>query len=118
MEVIYDLHDRCCFINFRRLLKSNNGAIEEPRTGMALDEDSDLHSTVYTVSKSFKAPKVALILSKSVQLSLIVLQTVHEIVQAMNAWMSALHIIRPHSYEGELSPEIVLCFTVKFQRLC
>ena len=63
MQVIYDLHDRGCYINFRRLLKLNNGAVEEPKTGMALDEDADLHSTVYTVSKTFKPPKVRIVVT-------------------------------------------------------
>ena len=61
----------------------NNGAVEEPRTGMALDEDTDLYSTVYTVSKNFKSAK-----------------TVLEVVQGLQAWQAAIHIIRPHSYEA------------------
>ena len=32
--------------------------MEEPKTGMALDEDSDLYLTVYTMSKAFKPAKV------------------------------------------------------------
>ena len=30
---------------------------------MALDEDADLHSTVYTVSKTFKPPKVRIVVT-------------------------------------------------------
>ena len=30
---------------------------------MALDEDADLHSTVYTVSKTFKPPKVRMVVT-------------------------------------------------------
>ena len=82
-QVIFDLHDRCAFINYRRLLKVNNGAVEEPRTGMALDEDTDLYSTVYTVSKTFKSAK-----------------SVFEVVQGLQAWQAAIHLIRPHSYEA------------------
>ena len=77
-KVVWDLHDRGGFVEVKRLLKVNNGALRDPEPTLALADSSDGQFTTYIQNRNWKEPT-----------------TVQEIVEGVMMALGTVAQIRP-----------------------
>ena len=59
-HLVYDLHDRCSYIDLKRAIKRNNGALKQAAPTMELlPSDQESLATTYEIKNNPYAPKVS-----------------------------------------------------------